>query len=703
MKFKLLPLHIINFQNSLQFKSDLFCFAPAFVLPSLGPCRPPLCRIRPHMLTFTRKCPARLVMGRMGDALGREWWAVRCFRDSHQSRYMGSGIPKFLLKESLYAPDGFNRWRVPPAAIGVHMCIGSVYSWSILNEPLTKELGVVAQAAGDWSLGGVVPVFSTAIVCLGLSAAAGGHWLEKVGPRLVGLTAAGLWGGGFLVGGLGVQMHNLPMLYAGYGVMGGCGLGLGYVSPVSTLIRWFPDKRGMATGMAIMGFGGGAMLGAPMKETLLGFWSSPPTYLGPVSEVTLRTVEGVRYAVVSTGMGTGAEVEELEVVVASAADLVSSTLDLDIWQDLCEGVYIVGTGDTGTAMTFLTLGSLYTLVMTVSSFQYRIPQEGWSPEGWISKPPLKTEVDTTKACGSNESFAPRLNIFSAGMTTQSVHIDQSLYTPQFWQLWLNLCLNVTAGIGVIGVAKTMMGDIFASSLPNIVDGAFSATYVTAISVANMSGRFAWASASDFLGRKNTFSTFFLFGIPLYVSVPVYAGMAVENPGSLAPLIGFYASTMIIFTFYGGGFATIPAYLADVFGTKHVGGIHGRLLTAWSTAGVVGPLSLTYLRRQATESAAEELASKVDPKLFENTFGSGPETLNELMEANTVTIAKLMDIVPAGTCDPTPHLYDTTMYAMSGLLGVAFISNLLMRPVASKHWTTSTSVDETEKKENRMKG
>ena len=217
------------------------------------------------------------------------------------------------------------------------MCIGSVYSWSIFNAPLTKEMGVVAQAAGDWSLGGVVPIFSTAIVCLGLSAAAGGHWLEKVGPRLVGLTAAGCWGGGFLVGGLGIEMQSLPLLYAGYGVLGGCGLGLGYVSPVSTLIRWFPDKRGMATGMAIMGFGGGAMLGAPMKEVLLGFWSSPPDYLGSISEVTLRTVDGIRYATIPADSAPSESVD-VEVVVASTADLVGSTPNLDAWPDLCEGV-----------------------------------------------------------------------------------------------------------------------------------------------------------------------------------------------------------------------------------------------------------------------------------------------------------------------------------------------------------------------------
>ena len=592
-------------------------------------------------------------------------------------------LPKWLLKESLYAPKGFNRWRVPPAAIGVHMSIGSVYSWSIFNAPLTKELGVVVSSANDFTLSGVVPIFSTAIVCLGLSAAAAGHWLEIVGPRLVGLTAAACWGGGLIIGGLGVEYNSLPMIYAGYGALGGCGLGLGYVSPVSTLIRWFPDKRGMATGMAIMGFGGGAMVGAPMIEKLLQYWSKPPDYLGTIKSIggidKLETIEGVRY------------LDGIEVVVATTNDLIKSTIDLERWSDIGEGIYVVGTGDTGAAATFITLGALYATLMTISSMQYRIPKDDWKPEGW--NPPVVVEEEKEREVTPGlQSSTWKLN--DAGVTSQHVHIDQALYTPQFWQLWLNLTLNVTAGIGVIGVAKTMMGDIFTGALPNIVDGSFAATYVMMISVANMSGRFGWASCSDYLGRKNTYSMFFAAGIPLYLSVPYAANMAAANPGSVVPLGLFYGSTMIIFTMYGGGFATIPAYLADVFGTKYVGGIHGRLLTAWSTAGIAGPLTLTYLRKQSTDEACFDLTAAIDPIKFENTFGASPIDLQLLIDAKTVTIAKLMEITPEGVADPTPALYDTTMFAMAGLLGVAFCSNMLMKPVHEKHWMME---DETEKK------
>ena len=607
-------------------------------------------------------------------------------------------LPNWLQKKALYAPHGYNRWRVPPAAIGVHMSIGSVYSWSIFNAPLTKELGVVVSSAGDFTLGGVVPIFSTAIVCLGLSAAAAGHWLEMVGPRLVGLTAAACWGGGFLIGGLGVEMHSLPLIYGGYGVLGGVGLGLGYVSPVSTLIRWFPDKRGMATGMAIMGFGGGAMVGAPLKEWLLKCYSSPPDYLGTLESVggldQLKTIDGVRYY------------NDIEVVVANANDLIKSTLDLDKWGDtIGEGLYVVGTGDTGASMTFLTLGVLYTTVMTVSSMQYRIPKENWLPEGWTPPPAEEdtTAATTTTTTATNDKTTTLPQTTSvwkptdAGRTSRNVHIDQALYTPQFWQLWLNLTLNVTAGIGVIGVAKTMMGDIFTSSLPTIVDGSFAATYVMMISVANMSGRFAWASCSDFLGRKNTYSLFFAAGIPLYLSVPYAANMAASNPGMVMPLGMFYGSTMVIFTMYGGGFATIPAYLADVFGTKYVGGIHGRLLTGWSTAGIAGPLTLTYLRNESTNTACEELTGVCDPTVFENTFGAPTSDLQLLVDAKTVTISRLMEIVPIGTVDPTPALYDTTMSTMAGLLGIAFVSNMLMKPVHSKHWME----EETEKEEPKQ--
>ncbi|MCH2255940.1 MAG: OFA family MFS transporter [Alteromonas sp.] len=557
----------------------------------------------------------------------------------------GTGALAFLRKENIVAPDGYNRWRVPPASIAIHLCIGSVYAWSVFNTPLTRDLGVVASSANDWSLSSVVWIFSVAIVCLGLAAAFAGKWLEKVGPRFVGVVAAFLWGGGFIVGSIGISTHQLWLLYLGYGVLGGFGLGLGYVSPVSTLIRWFPDRRGMATGLAIMGFGGGAMIGAPLISALLETFQRAPEYLGAENMVALVTEEGRRFAETAAG--------KVEVVIASANQAASFGGEA--------GVYVVGTGETGAASTFLTLGIAYFIVMMFASFQYRVPKEGWKPEGWQPKPEAS----------------------SKGMVSKNhVHIDQALKTPQFWLLWIVLCFNVTAGIGVIGVAKTMINEIFGNLA--IVTAGFAGTYVLMISVFNMVGRFFWASTSDYIGRKNTYHCFFVIGTLLYLSIPFWAGM-----GNSTALIGFYIATMIIFTMYGGGFATIPAYLADLFGTLHVGGIHGRLLTAWSTAGVLGPFAITYLRNMSEENAIADLAAKVDPAAFASKFGAPMADLQKLVEAKTVTVARLLEIAPAGTVDPTSTLYNTTMYAMAGLLVLAFIANLLVKPVREKHHVENT--------------
>ena len=553
-----------------------------------------------------------------------------------------------LSKERIIAPSDYNRWRVPLASIAIHLCIGSVYAWSIYNPPLTRIQGVVASSAGDWSLSAVVWVFTVAIVSLGLAAAFAGKWLEEAGPRKVGVVAAFCWGGGYLVGALGILTHQLWLLYLGYGVIGGCGLGMGYVSPVSTLIRWFPDRRGMATGMAIMGFGGGAMIGTPMKEFFIRMFYQAPDYLGTASEVSLVTEAGRRFAEVSGVLR--------EVVVIGTAEVREMTVPGP------EGVYLVNTGATGVAETFLVIGLIYLAVMLIAAFSYRIPAEGWKPEGWA-------EPNEEKRGGL--------------ISTHNVHLDEALKTRQFYQLWIVLCFNVTAGIGVLGVARTMITEIFGSSLPHIVDTAFAATYVVMISAFNMVGRFIWASASDYIGRRNTYWIFFLLGIVLYLSIPFSAQQVSASP-SIVWLVYFYAATMIIFTMYGGGFATIPAYLADIFGTKYVGGIHGRLLTAWSTAGVLGPLAITSLRQNSLTNAINDLVSRIDPVDFQSQFGAGVDQLETLVASNTVNIARLMEIAPPGTTDPTSSLYNSTMLLMAALLAIALVSNALMKPVDPKH-------------------
>ena len=559
-----------------------------------------------------------------------------------------------LSKERIVANPGFNRWLIAPAALGIHLCIGSVYAWSLFNPALIKRVGIVTSAADDWSLKSVVWIFTVAIVFLGLAAAFAGRWLEQVGPRKVGVVSACAWGGGFMVGGMGIVSGELWLVYLGYGVIGGCGLGLGYVSPVSTLIRWFPDRRGMATGLAIMGFGGGAMLGKPMIDGFLRFYYRAPDYLGTLGDLNLVTEAGRRMADVGGVMR--------EVVVVGANDVASMLVPGP------EGVYLVGTGSVGAAQTFFTLGAIYFVVMIIAAFSYRVPAPDWKPAGY--EPPAENETKSM-------------------ITTHDVDIDEALKTPQFYQLWIVLCFNVTAGIGVLAVAKTMMTEIFGTTLPGIVDLEFAATYVLMISLFNMVGRFFWASTSDYIGRKNTYYVFFGLGILLYCSIPYFAQQVSAAPATVW-LVGFYAATMIIFTMYGGGFATIPAYLADIFGTRYVGGIHGRLLTAWSTAGVLGPLAITTLRENAVTKAIAELSQQVDPGVFKATFGAGIDQLGKLTEAKTVTIAKLMEVVPAGTPDPTPHLYNQTMYLMAFLLFLALIANGLMRPVDPKHHMQETS-------------
>jgi len=553
-----------------------------------------------------------------------------------------------LSKERIIAPPDYNRWRVPLASVAIHLCIGSVYAWSIYNPPLTRVFGVVTSAADDWTLGQVVWIFTVAIVFLGFSAAFAGKWLEKVGPRMVGVVAACCWGGGYIVGAAGILTHQLWLLYLGYGVIGGCGLGLGYVSPVSTLIRWFPDRRGMAAGMAIMGFGGGAMIGARMKEYFLRHFYRAPEYLGTVSDVELITQAGRRYTDIAGTLQ--------EVVTVGATEARSMTLPGP------EGVYVVNSGATGVAETFSVIGVIYLLVMLAAAFSYRLPAPGWKPAGWVEPP---------------HDARHRL------ITRNDVDIDQALKTPQFYQLWIVLCFNVTAGIGVLGVAKTMITEIFGTTLPDVVDATFAGAYVFWISFFNMVGRFIWASSSDYIGRRNTYWIFFVLGILLYLSIPFTAQQVSASP-AVVWLVYFYAATMIIFTMYGGGFATIPAYLADIFGTRYVGGIHGRLLTAWSTAGVLGPLAITSLRQKSVNDAIHDLMTRIDPHAFASRFGASVDQLEVLIEQKTVTISRLMEIAPSGTVDPTSGLYNSTMVLMALLLAIALLSNALMRPVHARH-------------------
>ena len=445
-----------------------------------------------------------------------------------------AGWLTFLDREHSIAGPKYSRWLVPPAALAIHLSIGQAYAFSVFNLPLSHLLGGRESAPGDWQLSTIGWVFSAAIVFLGLSAAVFGAWLERVGPRRAMFVSALCFGGGFELAAVGVSLHEFWLVLVGYGVVGGIGLGLGYISPVSTLIKWFPDRPGMATGMAIMGFGGGAMIASPLSTALM----------------------------------------------ARFKDVAPQ----------------------GVAPAFVAMGLLYLAFMMFGVFTVRVPREGWAPAGWTAP-----------------TRAGRM------MTTGTVTADRAIRTPQFWLLWAVLCLNVTAGIGVLGQASPMIQEMF----PGVISPSAAAGFVGLLSLANMGGRFAWSSLSDYVGRKTVYATFFLLGAALYAVIPA--------TGHAGNVVLFVAGYVIILSMYGGGFATIPAYLRDMFGTSQVGAIHGRLLTAWSTAGVLGPMLVNYIREY--------------------------EIAHGVAKADAYTI---------------------TMHIMAGLLVIGFVCNLLVRPVDERH-------------------
>ena len=448
----------------------------------------------------------------------------------------------FLDKERIIAPSGYSRWLIPPAALCVHLCIGQPYAFSVFNLPMTKLIGITQSAPQDWKLTELGWIFSLAIFILGTSAALLGRWVEEAGPRKAMFTAALCFGGGFLVSAFGVCLHNLWIVYLGYGVLGGIGLGLGYISPVSTLIKWFPDRPGMATGMAIMGFGGAAFIAAPLSVWLMAKFSTP--------------------------------------------------------------------NHVGVAETFIILGFIYLCFMMVGAAIVRVPPPGWAPEGYVAPAQSKRLV-----------------------TDQHVYVYDALKTPQFWLIWWILCLNVTAGIGVLGQASAMSQEMFHGRITAVA----ASGLVGLFSLFNMGGRFVWSSVSDYIGRKNTYFVFFALGTFLYALVPSAGAI-----GSVGLFVFCYA---VIFSMYGGGFATVPAYLRDMFGTRYVGAIHGLLLTAWSMAGIFGPVLVNYIRE------------------YNITHG----------------VAKA-------------QAYNVTMYVMAGLLIVGLVCNLFVKSVHQRFHMRAVEAD-----------
>ncbi len=438
----------------------------------------------------------------------------------------------FLDREHSVARPGYSRWLVPPAALAIHLAIGQVYAFSVFVNPLHA---LKAAGGSSWNLKEIGYIFSIAIAVLGISAALFGKWIERAGPRKALFIAAICFGTGFLVSAGGAQLHSLALVYLGYGVIGGVGLGLGYIAPVATLIKWFPDRPGLATGMAIMGFGGGAMIGSPLATNLIAHYRGTGYAAGPAIAATLAT-----------------------------------------------------------------MGLAYLVFMMFGVLMIRVPAVGWAPPGWIPK----TQT-------------------SALISSHNVTARSAMQTPQFWLLWLMLFLNTTAGIGILEQASPMIQNLFAGKVNALEAGGF----VGVLSLFNMSGRFIWSSLSDYIGRKWTFLTFFVIGVSLYALLPGLHSVAL-----------FVVTAGVLISMYGGGFSTAPAFLKDLYGTADVSAIYGRLLTAWSTAGILGPL-----------------------------------LVNGVLDHY------------AAMHRPLAEAYPSVLHIMAGLLGVGFVASMLVRPVAAKYW------------------
>ena len=562
--------------------------------------------------------------------------------------------------DQLVADANTNRFKFAPAAMANHFCLGSIFAWSVFNEPLTSLHGVLTPAASDWTLAETAPVFS--LVMGGFVwGAIFGKYLDAWGPRACCLIGATGLGGGFGLVAMGSAFHSIPLLYTGGLVWGLCN-GWAYVPPVATLLKWFPDRKGLASGMCIMGYGGGASLCTFGSYKLLRYFREAPEFIGAQSDVAIQNVDGKLFA------ETAGQLRE--VVVANSSSVAS-------WADegLVEGVYAVGTGSTGLVETMATLGSVYCLGMIACSFVYKLPPPGYSPT---------SNLPSTEKGNEKEVY----------ITTHNVSPQVASRTPQFWLMYLGFGCAVTGSYGIISAGKTLMTDGFQSSLPMVVTAGFATSFVAAMSIANLSGRLFWTTVSDklatmkggdpFHGRKMAYSLMWGICPPMYLAVVWSVHECADNP-TVLPLAVFTGSVMGIMASFGGTAAARPALCGDLFGLKHVGMLSARQLSVVLPAAMAGPRIVATMRESASYEAMQDLASKIDDEAFFKAFASGKDQLQLLMEQNTVTISRLMELVPPGTPDPTPFLYDNTMFVMAGIQTCAFLTNQFMQPVdPSKH-------------------
>jgi len=553
------------------------------------------------------------------------------------------------LLSRLYGPESdegspsTSRWSMFLPAVLTHVSLGAPYGWSAISSALAREHGFVVSAASDWSLELATYPMSIILAAGGLSAALVGKWQLKAGVRK-SMAAGGLcFGSGLALTAAGVMTHSIPLVYTG-NLLSGLGYGCAYTPPIQALINWFPDKKGLASGIVIGGFGSGALFFTPAINAMCTKFSTLPTYLGNSLEVVVEN--GRQFAKV------GGELQE--VVYATASDLAKLPYD-----GLLEGFYIVGSGNTGVSAGLATIGALYGANILLASLLIKKPQQGYLPPGY-------TPPETSG--GAN------------------VPVDNLLKTPQFWLLWSTATLLATGGMGLMSVAKPMIQNVFTDAMPLLVTPVFASGYLMAMAAGNLGGRLGWAALSDNIGRWRTFQSMTVLAVPLFAGLPYLITQCISDPtGPMAPyyLAAFCGSTVAALSVMGGVFAVLPAYEADLYGAKYVGAIHGRFLTFAACATVLGPTLLLNLRKMAESNAINDLLSKVDQNTFMNTFGASVNDAQTLIEAKTLTISKLMTIMPPGTIDPSPFLYNNTMYTMAGLVGVASVMHFMVKPVDKK--------------------
>ena len=558
--------------------------------------------------------------------------------------------------DSLIGPDTVvakegevsSRWAMALPAVGTHLCLGSPWAWSLVGDACTRQLGFVAPAAGDWSLGECALPLSVVFLMQGVGAASFGKWQMNVGPRKAMAVSGLCFGGGIMLGALGIHLHSLPLLYAGYGFLGGTGIALGYTPPIATLMEWFPDKKGIASGLTVAGFGSGALLFTPAMQYLSKKFATMPDYLGKAGEVATVAKDGKLYAELDGG-------KLVECVQAGAAELAK------IPYDLPEGFYAVGTGNSGTAESLAIMGAIYSATILASALTIKKPWEGYE----------KSFAAPAADAGAEKAEEP--------VELEHITTEKAMKTSQFWLLGTSFFCMATGGMGLASVAKPMMGEVFSSLLPAVVTASFGASYVLMLSTGNLGGRLGWAALSESIGRPYTFTMFTLGSVPLYFAVPQMVDMVAKD-GSTTALYAFCGSTALALSYMGGAFAILPAYEADIFGTKYVGAIHGRMLLFVSGAAMTGPILISTLRGQSEAAAISNLMGQIQPAVFESTFGAPMSAAPELIASKTINISKLLTVCPPGTPDPTPYLYDNCMQALGCVMVAGAVSNALVRPL-----------------------